>query len=411
MTSVDPSQVRLLIVDNDPIVLSVLNEQLQSEGFQVTTAASTEEGLNTIQSGGSFSVVLASHEIEGMSGLEMLSKIKELNSSTIRVLSSSGLTLTELCDAVKSGAADRFIVKPWLREELVSILMNSAALQLSESSASPVEDSGLESAAEVPHGTEEEAPSGGGAISAEGGDALVEVFTKMLSAYHPNLGNASERTMALCETMARNLSFSAEDARSFKWAGGLHAIGFIHIERGIIRRWLRSAEKCTEEEIKQINQHPKESEEMLEHWPIFKDAGEIIHSYLEQWDGTGFPDRLTGEMIPVMSRYLAPAVYFASRHQSAQQILKEMESQAEIMFDPKAIEAVAKAAPETTMPSGAREILLIELEPGMTLAQDICNSAGLCIIAKGKELSNAWINKISNINNATPLKPYTMILC
>ena len=81
------------------------------------------------------------------------------------------------------------------------------------------------------------------------------------------------------------------------------------------------------------------------------------------------------------------------------------------MFDAKAIEAVVKAAPGTTMPRGVREILLIELEAGMALAQDIINSSGLCIIAKNKELTNAWINKISNINNATPLKPYTMIFC
>lgn len=410
MTAITAPSVHLLIVDSDPVVLSVLNEQLQSEGFQVSTASTSAEGLQSLQEG-AFSVVLAAQELEGMTGIELLAKVKERHASAVRILSSSSLSLIELCEAVKSGAADRFIVKPWLREELLTILRNTAALQF----AKPAEtDEGFEeTGAPSVESAAENAPEGsqGTITSEEGGDALVKVFTRMLAAFHPNLGNSAERTMALCEVMGKQMNWPADKARSFRWAGGLHAIGLIHIERAVVRRWLRSAEKCTDEKLNQIKRHPKESAEMLEPWPIFKEASEIICSYREHWDGTGFPDRLKAEAIPTMSRFLAPAVYFASRHQNAQHLFKDLQSQAEVMFDPKPIDAVINAAPATTMPRGIREILLIELEQGMVLARDISNTSGLCIIAKDKELTTAWINKISNINNATPLKPFTMVYC
>ncbi len=91
--------------------------------------------------------------------------------------------------------------------------------------------------------------------------------------------------------------------------------------------------------------------------------------------------------------------------------MHEAQSQVGKMFDPKALEAVAKAVPVTELPRGEREILLAELQPGAVLAKDIYNTSGVMIIAKDKELTSAWINKIQNINNATPLNPYVLVYC
>jgi len=150
---------------------------------------------------------------------------------------------------------------------------------------------------------------------------------------------------------------------------------------------------------------------MLQSYSIFREAGEVIRSHHENWDGTGYPDRLKGETISWLSRLLAVAVYFCSRHQAAAQVLNDIQTQADKMFDPHAVEAIAKAVPATELPRGQREILLAELQAGMVLAGDIYNTSGVLVIAKGKELTAAWINKIQNINNATPLNPYVLVYC
>jgi response regulator RpfG family c-di-GMP phosphodiesterase len=411
MTSSENTPFHILVVDPDPIVLSALTQQLESEGFQVSTTEKPEEALSALPSH-DFAVVVAAQEMVGMTGIDFFSRVKQVSPGSTRLLVSSQMPLVTLLEAVKSGAIDRFLVKPWLRGELLSMVKNCAALRVAAANAG-------EAAAEAPDAAEagggenaSSAASGGSVqVGADCGDSMVGVFIGMLGSFHPNLGNASSRTMALCETISRDLNLSAEQARSFKWAGGLHAIGLIQIERAVVRRWLRSEEKCTEQELARVRQHPRDSVQMLEAWPLFSEAAEIIHSYGEHWAGTGFPDRLRAEAIPVLSRYLSAAVYYGSRHQNPQLLLGEMEKQVEVLFDRQAVEAVAKAAPRTVMPRGIREILLIELDVGMVLAHDINNSNGLCILAKDREISPSWLNKISSINSATPLHPYTMIYC
>jgi HD-GYP domain-containing protein (c-di-GMP phosphodiesterase class II) len=211
--------------------------------------------------------------------------------------------------------------------------------------------------------------------------------------------------------VGEQLNLPASQAQSLVWAAALHDIAMVGVDRPIVRRWLRLAERCTDEEMGIIRKHPKQSEEMLNSYPIFRETGEVIRSHHENWDGTGYPDRLKGETIPWLSRLLAVAIHFSSRHQAPAQVLNDLQAQADKMFDPGAVEAIAKAAPATELPRGQREILLAELQAGMVLAGDIFNTSGVLVIAKGKELTTAWINKIQNINSATPLNPNVLVYC
>ena len=195
------------------------------------------------------------------------------------------------------------------------------------------------------------------------------------------------------------------------WAAALFDIGLVQINRDIVRRWIRGPEKCTDEEMVEIKRHPAKAEEMLQFCPIFKDAGEIIRMHHENWDGSGYPDGMKGEMINYLSRLLAVVIYFCNKHSASVQVMVDIESQAEKMFDPEAIQAVAKAVPLTTMPRGEREILLIELKAGMVLAKDILNANNFLLLPKGRELSDVHINKIFSINRVSPLEPYVLVYC
>jgi len=407
----DPALAKILIVDDEPMILSVLREQLEPEGFKVTLVDSGSKAIEALKQEG-FSIILADHEMPGMTGLELLGKVGESYPGMIRLMLSGRLAVKELLDAVQSGVIHRYLTKPWLREELLVILRNSVAMRVSESQITiPTSGTASEApVAETPAGSGEAAADNGLATPAEA-DAAVDVFLKMLGAFHPNLRNSAIRSMALCKTLGEQLGLPAEHAQSLVWAAGLFDVSLVGVERNIVRRWLRSPDKCTDEEMGVIRKHPNDSVEMLRVYPIFKEAGDILRYHHENWDGTGYPDRLKGETIPWLSRLLAVVIFCCSRHQAPAQIMNEAQSQAGKMFDPKALEAVAKAVPVTEVPRGEREILLIELQAGMVLAKDIYNTSGVMIIAKDKELTSAWINKIQNINNATPLNPYVLVYC
>jgi HD-GYP domain-containing protein (c-di-GMP phosphodiesterase class II) len=244
-----------------------------------------------------------------------------------------------------------------------------------------------------------------------GVDLAIQAFTKMLYTFHPNLGNTSQRAVALTQTLGEVLQLPPDQLKNLMWAAALHDISLVTIDRGIVRRWLRGPEKCTDEEIVIIKRHCELSQKMLEEFEFFKEAGEIIRSHHENWDGTGYPDGLKGEMIPPLARLLAVVVAYCSKHAASIQAMSEIEAEVETRWDSNSLQALAKAAPLTKMPRGEREILLIELKPGMMLARDIFNANNFLLLPKGRELSDASINKILSINRVTPLEPHVLVYC
>jgi response regulator RpfG family c-di-GMP phosphodiesterase len=446
---IDPSWVRILIVDDEEMVLSVLKEQLQPEGYHITTVNSPGQALELLQKE-NFAVLLTDHEMPGMTGIDLLNKVKESHPAITRLLLSSGLSLTALSEAIKSDLIYRFVTKPWLREELLVTLRNSivhnrlitenkalhernvhlnlkiakmaeaeqnananaaaaaAAGGGSDANAQPIynpETGQMEMVSSGP------SASGTGGASSQGVEMALEAYQKMLYTFHPNLGNTAQRSFALCQTLGEVLELPSDQLKSLLWAAALHDISLVGIDRGIVRRWLRGPEKCTEEELVLIKRHPEQSQNMLAEVPLFKEAGEIMRSHHEHWDGTGYPDGLKGEMIPWLARLLCVVIAYCSKHSASIQAMSEIENEAEKMFDPDAISALAKAAPLTKMPRGEREILLIELKASMVLARDIYNANGFLLLPKGREMTDASINKVLSINRVTPIDPLVLVYC
>lgn len=432
----DSNWGRILIVDDEEMVLSVLKTQLQPEGYHVVTETSASKALEMLQRE-TFSIILADHEMPDMAGLDLLAKAKESRPTVTRILLSSGLSMNELTDAIKSETLYRFITKPWLREEMLVTIRNAVDhsklvsenkslnerniqlnLKISQMSEMSAAEASAEESSDAPAEltiedvfATSDSPVAVSVPPPPGVELAVESFTKMLYTFHPNLGNTALRAVALCQTLGEVLELPGDDLKSLIWAASLHDIALVGIERQIVRRWLRSPEKCTEEEMVLIKRHPEESQKMLEDFPFFQEAGEIVRSHHENSDGTGYPDGLKQEMIPWLSRLLNVVITYCSNHSASIQAMSEIEAGAETLYDPEAINALAKAAPLTKMPRGEREILLIELKQGMTLAREIYNANGFLLLPKGREMTDASINKIMSINRVTPIDPLVLVYC
>jgi response regulator RpfG family c-di-GMP phosphodiesterase len=240
-------------------------------------------------------------------------------------------------------------------------------------------------------------------------DFGLEALVRLLSAYHPNLGNTAMRAVAFCRTLGKVSDLPANPLQNLLWAAALHDVGFVPIDVGIVRRWMRDPGKCTKEEIALIERHPMQSQAILEFCPIFKEAGEIIRAHHENWDGSGYPDGLKMEMIPWLSRLLAVVIFYCSKPTANEKSLAAIKALANTFFDPRAVEAVIESAPFAKLPRGEREFIAYELKSGMVLAADIANRDGVLILAKGKELTSATIRKIVHLNNTAEINPYILV--
>ena len=107
----------LLLVDDEPNILSSLRRLLRNEGYKLHLANSGEEALETLKHE-QIDLVVSDGRMPGMSGTELLKRIKSLYPDTLRIILSGYTDVGELAKAINEGEAYRYILKPWNDEEL-----------------------------------------------------------------------------------------------------------------------------------------------------------------------------------------------------------------------------------------------------------------------------------------------------
>jgi len=113
----------------------------------------------------------------------------------------------------------------------------------------------------------------------------------------------SERVMLFADRLGERLGLSPEDRRTLTWAALLHDVGKIAV-RGEI---LTKPGRLTEQEFEIIRAHPARGCTVLEHVPQLHAALPAIRHHHEKFDGSGYPDGLRGEEIPLLARVIAVA--------------------------------------------------------------------------------------------------------
>lgn len=111
-------QQTLLLVDDERNILNALRRLFRKEDFRVLTANSGAEALELLALN-SVQVVISDHRMPGMSGVELLSRVKDLYPKTERIVLSGYSELSTVTDAINRGAVRKYISKPWDDETLL----------------------------------------------------------------------------------------------------------------------------------------------------------------------------------------------------------------------------------------------------------------------------------------------------
>lgn len=141
--------------------------------------------------------------------------------------------------------------------------------------------------------------------------------------------------------LALALGMSEEDANTLQLAAPMHDIGKITIPDAI----LRNKEALSEHDMERMRAHTLHGAEIIgeHHGDLLKIARTVAMSHHEKWDGTGYPDGLKGEEIPLVSRIVAIADVFDALTSKrpykepwpVEQALLYIESRAGTHFDPE----------------------------------------------------------------------------
>lgn len=168
--------------------------------------------------------------------------------------------------------------------------------------------------------------------------ATLYAFVKAIEARDPYTKEHSSRVTRLAVAMAKAMGRTNEDCEILNVAGLLHDIGKIGIRDDILLK----PGRLDENEYRIIQQHPIIGAEIMDNLGLWHREKQIVRGHHERFDGTGYPDRLKGEKIPVLARILSVAdVYDAlasdrayRRRMKEEKILGIMYSGAGSQFDP-----------------------------------------------------------------------------
>jgi DNA-binding NtrC family response regulator len=121
MNTVMPARQTLLLVDDDADALGLLHGLLAQDGYQVLTAQSGAEALELLALS-DVQVVVCDQRMPGMSGSQLLDRVRGLHPDTLRIILSGHADSEAMIEAINCGAIYRFYRKPWtgdvIREEI-----------------------------------------------------------------------------------------------------------------------------------------------------------------------------------------------------------------------------------------------------------------------------------------------------
>lgn len=151
--------------------------------------------------------------------------------------------------------------------------------------------------------------------------------------------------------MGRELRLGSDDLRNLHYAALLHDAGQI----GFPDKILTKRAKLTGKEYDIIKRHPKKSVSIIKHLSFLKPVIPIILHHHENYDGTGYPDGLKGNQIPLGARIMAVAGAFSAmiaKRPYRQKIdienaISEIKKSAGSQFDPEAVKAFLKVVRES----------------------------------------------------------------
>ena len=164
------------------------------------------------------------------------------------------------------------------------------------------------------------------------GTSLKELIRSLLAEIEKNdsfMKGHAERVAANCLLFSKTLGLGREEINLIYLAGLLHDIGYIFIPNEIVHR--RGQDNDSEIDI--IKRHPLISEKIASKYPILTDTLPIIRHHHESVDGSGYPDGLKEDQIPMGARILSLVNWFDAKTVTRPQFkpLKAEDALAEIM--------------------------------------------------------------------------------
>jgi response regulator RpfG family c-di-GMP phosphodiesterase len=360
----------VLLVDDEPAILDGLRRQLRKR-FTVATATSGAAGLELLESG-SFAAVVSDMRMPGMDGAAFLARVRTAYPDTVRLLLTGQADTQSAIAAINDGQIYRFLTKPCAPDLLQAALDSAVELHRLVTAEKDLLEKTLRS--------------------------TVETLTATLSLAQPQ---AFARAVRITRTVIELAEALDLDRRwEIEITAMLSHLGAVSLPPNVLEKLDRGL-PLSDDEQEMADRVPRASEELVRAIPRLEGVGRAIGLQRARYDGAGSgADTPAGEDIPVEARLLRVAVDFdagMTPRPAAHAAIAKLGTDRGA-YDPDVLDALARCYAVEERAAPARKVALLDLEPGMVLADDVLNGRGVLLVGRGTTVTDALIYRLENFS-------------
>jgi putative nucleotidyltransferase with HDIG domain len=334
-----PGIVTVLVVDDEEPIRNALRKYLKQQQFEVYAASSADEALQQLRLH-KVALMLSDIRMPGTSGVDLVPQAIEIEPDLAILMLTAVNDATSAALCMQRGAMD-YLTKPieladlgravhralkrremllenrhlnqWLKEEVTT---RTAELQRERHRLERVST------------------------------ATLEALVNALEAKDPYLRGHSARVADLSANVAAELGLNEEEIDRIRMAGRLHDLGKIGTREAVVNK----EGPLTADEFEHVKQHVIIGAQILAPLVHLGDVVSMVKSHHERFDGTGYPDGLRGEEVPLGGRVIAAAeVYDAlttarpyQEKMTPEQAVERMADLSGTVLDPRVYEALVR---------------------------------------------------------------------
>jgi len=270
-------RLRVLCVDDEPVILSLMSRLLECLDLSATTASGPDRALDLFDHG-RFDLVVTDIRMPGMDGHAFLAEIRARDPQVPVIVATGHASLDNAIRALRDGASG-MLIKPFTADEFgkeVTAALERARIRsdaLRYRYVTPILD----------------------------GVALA--LTAAIEARDLETGEHCQQLGWMGERVARLLGLPELEQTTIRIGGYLHDVGKI----AIADRILLKPGPLTDEEYTEMQRHAEIGASIVSTHEAMTGIAQIVRHHHERFDGRGYPDRLAGDAVPLGARIISIA--------------------------------------------------------------------------------------------------------
>jgi response regulator RpfG family c-di-GMP phosphodiesterase len=391
MSEIAKEPYYVLVMDDDEVIVELITRLLgQFENCRTITAFGIREAESKIEQW-NFQLALLDWNLPDGEGLEICRRLKTRNplDSPMVVMITGYSDLARKIYALEVGADD-FLSKPIEFAEFRAKIRSYLRIKDLQNTVNE-ERKKLEE------------------INAELEREIIELTRLLTQIMEHRLPNVSSRVHAISDIarwIAEHLSVSSEELKDVEMAGLLHEVGKLALPDPILNDPTGQED---ETRFIQYRQYPTLGELSLSQVTRLKNTALIVRHQLENFDGTGTPDHLQCTEIPLGSRILRVAIDYVNqccdRKIPDSSLMDFLDSFSGSVYDPQVLQQLRLYIQLKGMlhPEQIHRVSLLQLQPGMILAQDVVTISGIKLVVQNARLDQRMIDHLQFFHETDPI--------